>query len=138
MVALGSPHGEADVIRAIIGWLARIGIGTIAGQIAEAWKAREQAKTDAEKVAADERIKTLEMRRDVLVAESGSRINAFLRLLFVVPVALYVGKLFVWDKVLGLGVTDPLSPMMEGIMWTVIGFLFLDNTAGKVTRIWRR
>ena len=110
----------------------------IGSQLARAWEARQRAQTDAEKIAADERIKTLEMRRDVLVAESGSRVNGFLRLLFVLPVALYVGKLFVWDKVLGLGATDPLSPMMEGVLWTVVGFLFLDNTAGKVARIWRR
>lgn len=110
-----------------MGWIATLlglvdPITRIAGKIADARIAAVQASTDQEKIKAEERAKALESRRDVMVAEAGSRINAFMRLGFAIPVAVYLAKLFVYDKVLGWGSTDPLSPMLEGIMWTVVGF----------------
>ena len=97
-------------------------IARISKVIADAYISRNAASTDQEKIKAEERIKSLEARRDVLIAESGSGINTLMRLAFAIPPAVYLAKLFVWDKVLGCGVTDPLSPMLEGIMWTVVGF----------------
>ena len=114
-------------------FLARIGIGSIVGQLAEAYKAREVAKTDRDKIAADERIKTLEARRDVMVAE-GSPINAYVRMAFAVGPAAYYLKIFVWDKVLGWGSTDPLSPELTQISMIVIGFYFLYEGAKVVRR----
>ena len=55
-------------------------ISRIADKIAQYKIEQLKGATDQEKIAADERVKTLEARRDVLVAESGSRINAFVRL----------------------------------------------------------
>ena len=43
----------------IFGFFAKIGIGTIATKIADAYTAKQNATTDREKIAADERIKTL-------------------------------------------------------------------------------
>jgi hypothetical protein len=103
-------------------------LSTIASKIVEARIATANATTDREKIAAEERVKTLEQRRAVLVAESGSRLNSLMRAAYGVPPAIYLGKLYVWDKVLGWGVTDPLSPMMENVLWTVVGFYFLQWT----------
>lgn len=122
----------------MLSFLASLGIGTIARQIASAYEARERAKTDSARIAADERIKTLEAKRDVLVAEGGSRINSYIRALFALPVAVYYAKLFVWDKVLGLGATDPLSPALMDFAMIVVGFYFLADTAATVTRIIKR
>ena len=116
-------------------WLANIGIGTIATKIAAAYEARQTAKTDIEAIAADERIKALQARRDVMIAESGSMINAIIRAMLALPVALYFGKLYLWDKVLGWGVTDPLSPMLQQVAMVIIGFYFLAEGAAQVTRI---
>lgn len=122
----------------MLSFLASLGIGTIARQIASAYEARERAKTDSERVAAEARIKTLEAKRDVLVAEGGSHVNAYIRALFALPVAVYYAKLFVWDKVLGLGATDPLSPALTDFAMIVVGFYFLADTAATVTRIIKR
>src|SRR3990167_11151676 len=103
----------------IFGMLAKAGIGTIASRIADAYEAKQKATTDKEKIAADERIKTLEAKRDVLVAEAKSPINALIRVLFALPPAVYLAKIFVYDKVLGWGVTDPLSDELEQIVWIV-------------------
>lgn len=61
------------------------------------------ATTEAEKIAANERVLTLQARRDVLIAEagSGSRINLIIRSLFAVAALSVVVKLYVWDKVIG-------------------------------------
>jgi hypothetical protein len=129
------------VIVQIAGWLAKIGIGTIAERIAAAYEARERAKTDKERIAADERIKTLEARRDVLVAESGNRVNGWIRAALALPVAIILWKVFVYDKALGQwthGTTDALSPELWQVVMIVIGFYFLADAASTVTRIVNR
>jgi hypothetical protein len=67
-----------------------------------------------------------------MVAE-GSPVNAWIRALIALPVALYYGKIFLWDKVLGLGVTDPLSGHLHQVSLAVISFYFLFESV-KVFR----
>ncbi len=102
--------------------LARIGIGSIVGKLADAYKARENAKTDQERIAADERIAMLQAQ-----ASTQRPIDAFVRILFALPVAVYFGKLFFWDKVLGLGSTDPLSSNLYTVAMVIIGFYFVHS-----------
>lgn len=104
----------------MLAWLASIGIGSIAKQLIAAYSAKQNAKTDQERIAADERIKTLEAR-----AGAQRPVDALIRVLFALPVALYFGKLFLWDKVLGWGATDPLSPDLRTVAMTIIGFYFV-------------
>lgn len=107
-------------------------------QIVDWQKKKIDATTEQAKIEADEHIKTLQARRDVMVAEAGSKLNATVRLIFAIPFALYIWKLVVWDKLLGLGSTDPLSPMLENVMWTVVGFYFLQWTVSRAARIMTR
>lgn len=117
-----------------------IGLGNsltgIADKIADAYKAREAAKTDREKLAIDERIKTLELQRDVLVSEQGSRLTNWVRPAFAFPFVVYLWKLILWDKVLGLGATDPLSDQLSEILMIVIGAFFLTRPFEKVGQAW--
>ena len=129
------------MLTSLFAYVAKIGIGSIGGRIAAAYEARQRATTDTERVAAEERIKTLESRRDVLVAESGSRLNALMRAAIATPVAIILWKIFVFDKALGQwtgGTTDALSPELWHVVMIVIGFYFLTETALAVTRIARR
>lgn len=129
------------MLAAVAGWLAKIGIGTIANRLAAAYEAREKARTDKERIAADERIKTLEARRDVLVAEAGNRVNGWMRAALALPVAIILWKVFVYDKALGQwthGSTDALSPELWQVVMIVIGFYFLADAASTVTRIVKR
>lgn len=110
------------------------------------------ATTDQERIAADERIKSLQAKRDVLIAESGSsRVNAFLRAALAAPVVVVLGKFYIWDKVVGsfsgcagsMGSalecatfrTDPLDTNQWAIITAVVGFYFLYEGAVNVTRI---
>lgn len=110
------------------------------------------AVTDQERIRADERIKSLEAKRSVLVAEAGtSRVNAFMRASLGASVAIVVAKLLVWDKVIGSfsGCAGPMGSALEcatfrtdvidvnqwSIITAAIGFYFLYEGAVNVTRI---
>jgi hypothetical protein len=47
---------------------------------------------------------------------------------------LYNAKLVVYDKMLGLGVTDPLSPALYDLQSVIIGFFFVTTTVRAVVR----
>ncbi len=118
----------------VFGFLAKIGIGTIATKIAAAYEAKQNATTKQAEIAAGERIKTLEARRDVMVAEGDTPINALVRAGFALPFVVYNAKLILWDKVLGWGATDALSENLMTVELAVIGFYFLYSGAKALKR----
>jgi hypothetical protein len=110
------------------------------------------AKTEEERIASNERVKTLEARRDLMVAEGGSRINAIVRAIAASPAIVVTWKLMVWDKVIGslvgcsqaargtCGVftTDPLDDNQWKIIGVVYGFYFMCELGLGVARIIKR
>jgi len=98
-----------------------------------------QAKTDQEKIASQERISSLQAKRDVLIAESGrSNINAIIRGSIGGSVAFLLGKIYVWDKALGEwtgGRTDALDPNLWNVIMATIGFYFMYEAAVNTARI---
>lgn len=109
-------------------------LSAIADKIAAAYLAKQKAQTDQEKIAADERIKALEARRDVMLAEAGQRTNGLIRAGFALPFLIYNAKLVLWDKVLSLGSTDPLSAELMQIQMICIGFYFLHSIVDRIKR----
>lgn len=116
----------------------------ITKEIAQARVDLAKSKTEQEKIAAQERVKTLEARRDVLVAEAGTPWNSITRFLLTFPAIVYVNWL-IYDKTLcpllneqykalGQCSTDPLSPWLTSIFGVIIGFYFLTD----LTRIIKR
>lgn len=123
----------------ILTFLASLGIGSIANKLAAAHETKAKAATDQERLRAEERIKTLELRRDAQVALGRwAWIPALVRFLFALPFVIYNAKLVVWDKVLSLGATDPLSPELVDLQLAVIGFYFLSEAGLGVARIAKR
>ena len=53
-------------------------------------------------------------------------------------VAVYLGKLLIWDKVLGLGTTDPLVGWVETTANLIVGFYFAKRGFENVARIIKR
>jgi hypothetical protein len=110
-------------------------ISRIAGKIADVRIERAKAETDREKIAADERIKSLEARRDVMAAEAPfTRLNVLMRGFIAIGPALYLNKIFIWDKVLGWGRTDPLDTNLWSVVIAVISFYFLYDIAARLKR----
>lgn len=101
-----------------------------------------QAKTDQEKIAAEERIASLQAKRDVMVAESSiSKLNAIVRATIGGSVAFLLAKIFVYDKALGQwtgGRVDPLDVNLWNVVMAVIGFYFLYEGAVNTARIIRK
>jgi TRAP-type mannitol/chloroaromatic compound transport system permease small subunit len=92
-------------------------------------------------VEAGERIKALEAKRDVLIAESNTPWTNVFRACFLVPTAFYYAWTVAWDKigckwVYGANVceTDPLSPWQMNILMIIIGYLFITD----ITKILKR
>lgn len=131
-------------------WLSIIGLllsplTTITKQIADARVAMANSRTEQERIAAEERVKMLEAKRDVLIAESKTPWNAIARFFLMTPVGVYLWLLFVWDKGVckwfstatqhsSVCSTDPLSPWLTGIAGMIIGFYFLTD----MTKILKR
>jgi hypothetical protein len=92
-------------------------ISRIVGKIADAKVEHAKAQTDQERVAAEERVRTLQARRDVLVAESGNRLNAWMRL----------------GPITG-GSTDALDDNLWKVVAAVIGFYFLYEASRFLAR----
>jgi hypothetical protein len=94
------------------------------------------AKTEQERIATQERITSLQAKRDVMVAESqGSKLNASMRFILALGPCIFLTKIFLYDKVLGWGSTDSLDPNLWNVVMATIGFYFLAETAVNVTRI---
>lgn len=98
-----------------------------------------QAKTDQDKIASEERITSLQAKRDVLIAESGrSNINAIIRGSIGGSVAFLLGKIYIWDKALGTwtqGSTDALDPNLWNVIMATIGFYFVYEATVNTARI---
>ena len=123
----------------ILSWLGSL----IAGPLVEAYKAKLQQGTDHDKLAADLAGRELalqqrevEMQTQYRIAEIGHWYEPD-KLMGYCVVA-YFGKLLVWDKVLGLGTTDPLAGFASVTANLVVSFYFAKRGLENVARIIKR
>lgn len=124
----------------MIGWLLKAGgwllglinpLSGIAKDLAAAHLQKSNAQTEQERVASDERVRTLEARRDVILAAQADPMERWVRIGFALPFVLYIWKLVVWDKLVG-GVTDNLSPDLWNILYIVLGGYFVDTVVRRL------
>lgn len=126
----------------MIGWLlGKIGIkvatdtvASITTKIADAYKAKLQARNDQARLEADLTIKELESQREVLLAEQGKWYTAWIRPALAAPFVVFTWKVVVWDTVLGLGSTPHLSAEMYWVLTVVVGAYFLTRPFEKWAR----
>lgn len=117
----------------------------IAGEIAKARTAKLNAATEQERIAADERIKSLEAQRDVLSKEATTPWNSLARFFLVAPFGLYLWWIIVNDKIIckwytpdyqwaDYCSTDPLSSWLTSICGAMVGFYFVTNAITMAKR----
>lgn len=128
---------------AIFTWLASFLSGPLLKSGVDVWKAKIQASTDQDKLAVDLASRELivqqreaELQTQYRIAELGhwsepDKIMGYC-------VAIYFGKLLVWDKVLGLGTTDPLAGFAATTANLIVSFYFLRRTFTNVAQILKR
>lgn len=105
-------------------------IGRVATLLAEARAKEASAGNERERIKAEERSRALEFQAGVVARDPYGPI---VRLLIVAPFIIYNGKVVLWDKVLGWGVTDPLSTEFAAINSLIIGFYFVSNILNRRT-----
>jgi len=108
-------------------------IGKIGAQINEYREISLKAQNDGERIKADRAANVLQAQKEVMVAESRSNWNIVARVFAGLPLMLFVWKVIVWDKLLGLGVTDALDPKMWNLLYLVYSFYFVNEIANLVT-----
>ena len=110
-------------------------LSSISNDIKEAYQSKLQAQNDQERIAADERITTLEARKSTILAAQSDPMERWIRILFALPFVIYINKLVIWDKVLAWGTTDALSSDLTQLFWIIIGGYFIDGTIKGTARI---
>lgn len=109
-------------------------ISKITNKIIDLRIQQANAETERQRIESGEEVSKLQAQRDVLIAESGSKINALVRIAFALPCALYINKLIIYDKILGWGTTDDLSTNLWWLLMTVVGFYFVQSIASIIKR----
>jgi hypothetical protein len=101
---------------AFLVWLGNLLGGPFARAAVDAYRAKLAAENTSEKIAADLAARELaveqrerELANAMVLAEQGRWYTAVPRPLFAIAFIIYVWKVVVWDKVLGLGTTDALT-----------------------------
>lgn len=124
------------------GFIANLIGGPIVNGLIGAYKAKLAAGNTSEKIAADLAGRELaveqreaEVASQVVIAEQGRWYTALPRPLFAFAFVIYVWKVIVWDKVLGLGVTDPLSAELSQWALIILTAYFGGRSLEKVARI---
>jgi len=115
----------------IFSWLAGGGIAAIGRELNRAYENKLQAKNDHERIEAEKQIATLQARQSILIAEQGNWVTRWIRPAFAFPFIVYDAKIVLWDKVLGWGTTEPLSPEFWQLQMIVFGAYFLTRPLEK-------
>lgn len=119
--------------------------GPIVSGLINAYKAKLAAQNTTDAQAADLAAKEIagevaarQAEASIIRQEEGRWFTALPRPLFAFIFVVYIGKCVIWDKVLGWGSTDPLSPELANIEMIIVGGYFGGRTIEKVARIFKR
>ncbi|MCA8834482.1 MAG: hypothetical protein K8953_05290 [Proteobacteria bacterium] len=116
-----------------LAWAAKAGLmGAKRGLFAAlegALNAKQNADTDQARIAADVEIERIKGKIATHKDDNKNWLTRGIRPAFAYPLAAYWTKILVWDKVLGLGATDPLSAGQTAIAMTIVGFFFYGRPA---------
>lgn len=115
------------MIGRILSWAMGGGLSGVTKELGRAYENKLQAQTNSEKMQIDAQISTLELQQQVLIAEQGNWMTRWIRPAFAFPFVVYDFKIVVWDKVLKLGSTDPLSPEFWQLQMIVFGAYFITR-----------
>jgi|SRR5687768_4853942 len=128
---------------AVFSWLGNMIAGPVLKSATDAYKSKLAAGNDAGRIAADLAAKEIELqRREVELQNEYKRSSLGYWYepdkLMGYAVAIYLAKLLVWDKVLGLGTTDPLVGWVDTTTNLIISFYFAKRGFENVARIIKR
>jgi len=130
------------MLSAFLGWLGNLLGGPFARAAVDAYRAKLAAENNSEKIAADLAARELaveqresELSNAMVLAEQGRWYTAVPRPLFAIAFIIYVWKVVVWDKVLGLGATDALTGDVSQWATIVLTAYFGGRSLEKIVRV---
>ncbi|HEY6383417.1 MAG TPA: hypothetical protein VIY07_16640 [Pseudolabrys sp.] len=130
------------VLSAFLEWLGNLLGGPFARAAVDAYRAKLAAENTSEKIAADLAARELaveqrerELANAMVLAEQGRWYTAVPRPLFAIAFIIYVWKVVVWDKVLGLGTTDALTGDVSQWATIVLTAYFGGRSLEKIVRV---
>ena len=133
------------MLATILGWLGNLLGGPFAKAAVDAYRAKLTSENTSEKIAADLASREIgleqrerELAAQTIIAEQGRWFTALPRPLFAFAFVIYVWKVVVWDRVLGLGSTAPLSGDVAQWAMIVLTAYFGGRSLEKVARILAR
>jgi hypothetical protein len=111
----------------------------------EAYKLKLESGNNTDRIAADLaarelelEARTRELQTQLMIAEQGRWWTAIIRPLIAMPVIIYLWAIIVWDKVLGMGTTDPLTGQVADwagiIITTYVGGRSIEKAAALFKR----
>lgn len=117
--------------------------GPVAKALVEGYQAKLAAGNTSERIAADLAGKEIGAQQAEMQAVTQLKIAEIghpfeVEKLFAYITLIYYAKLIIWDKVLGLGATDPLTGWVLWAANLVIGFYFTKRGFENVARIIKR
>ena len=124
-------------------WLASFLSAPIVDSLIAAYKARLDAASSHDRIAADlaaaaiaAEIEARKSADALIIAEQGRWYTAIIRPLLAFPVIIFMWKVIVWDKALGLGTTDALggdvAQWSGAIVTTYVGGRSLEKIAKTI------
>ena len=129
----------------VLSWLGSLLGGPFAKAALDAYRAKLAADNTSERIVADLAARELgleqrerELMAQLAIAEQGRWFTALPRPLFAGAFIIYVWKVVVWDKVLGLGATDALSGDVAQWAMIVLTAYFGGRSLEKAARIFAR
>lgn len=119
---------------AIARFFASKSFGAITEQLKDAYRMKLEAQTNEAKLEADTYIAHLQAQQQVLLAEQGRWLTAWIRPALAFPVVVYIWKLIIWDTILQWGVTQNPGEFINWVVVTVIGAYMLARPFEKGKR----
>lgn len=122
-----------SVLTLILNWLS----GGVISALVSAYQAKQQLEQNADVQAKELALADIQARQAIALAEVKSKLLSIPRFVVEMSVALYIGKVLLWDKVLG-SLTDGSTDAINGAvgLWCgiVVGGMFGNSIADRVTR----
>lgn len=126
-------------------WMTIIGFlgGPVIKGLLDAYQTKLKAGNVSERIAADTATSEIAAQTAENIAITNYRIAEIGHWyepdkLMGYTVAVYFAKLLIWDKVLGIGVTDPLLGWSGTVATTIVSFYFAKRGFENVARILKK
>ena len=110
---------------AFLARLATGGLRDILAEVRQLQRDRLDAANDADRIRTDERIAVLRAHADEIRAARQHLLVRLVQALFAGPFVVFLWKVIVYDKVLGMGATDGLSPQLWQVFMVILGGFFV-------------